>query len=134
MHLCDHTFHAEVLPFGLCGLDHGLCHIFQVLREPHHEAIELGDAATLAVIVAIWVRTLQLRLQLVRLDEALLHLLLEALEAGPLPFIDLLIGSFHLSWSKLQDGIACFESVVNAEVHLVQVLLRGQLGSSLDPL
>lgn len=67
LHLCNHTFHAEVLSFGLCCLDHGLRHVFQVLRKPDHEAVKLGKAAAFAVIVALWVRALQLGLELVRL-------------------------------------------------------------------
>ena len=48
-------------------------------------------------------RILQLSLELMRFDEAFLHLLLEVLKSGALPRIDLLVSDFHLAWTKLFD-------------------------------
>ena len=65
-------------------------------------------------------RGLELRLEMVGLNQALLHLLLEILEAVCLALIDALIGSLHLARTELLDG----KLVVRMHICVLQAIIN----------
>ena len=69
-----------------------------------------------------------------RLNQTILHLLLEALESSSLPLVDTLIGGFHLSWTKLSNGLSVVIGIIDSLVDILQIGLSCESGGALDPL
>ena len=69
-----------------------------------------------------------------RLNQTILHLLLEALESSSLSLVDTLIGGFHLSWTKLSNGLSVVIGIIDSLVDILQIGLSCESGGALDPL
>ena len=69
-----------------------------------------------------------------RLNQAFLHLLLEAIKSGALPLVDTLISGFHLSWTKLSNWLSMVFGIFDSLVDILQIGFRREGSSALDPL
>lgn len=79
-------------------------------------------------------RRLKLILHRMRLDQALLHLLFQLVEATSLPLIDSLVGGFHLPRAELFHRLAGGTGVVEPLLDIFNVGFFGQLSGYLDSL
>ena len=97
--------------------------------------LELGNSGSVFELANVsGSGLLQLCLEEVRLDQTLLHLLLEALQASTLPLIDPLVGNLHLARAEFADGLGPVIDLLHSLLNVFQVSLCGQLGGPLDSL